>query len=156
MQYILECYKYYRLYQVDDHFTVDLVASKKCRYPDSAYPFELLVNNKQYTIKFTENAFLTFTNQRLEISCVNAENHESCESEIQTPFSSSQLFVNGEILESYNKYRSDIVVFWVIVGVAIVVLLACLVYCLRINKPTKQNKIVIQLPEESQSLLAQQ
>ncbi|CAL5987407.1 Hypothetical_protein [Hexamita inflata] len=59
-------------------------------------------------------------------------------------------------LESYNKYRSDIIIFWVIVGVSIVVILACLVYCLRMNKPTKQNKIVIQLPEESQSLLAQQ
>ncbi|CAL5987413.1 Hypothetical_protein [Hexamita inflata] len=156
MQFILECYKYYNIYQQQDHFSVDLVSSHNCSMPNNSYQLELLVNNKQYSIIFKQNVILTLNDQVLNINCLSAENYENCTKQMYTAFRKSKLLIDGEILESYNKYRSDIVVFWVIVGVAIVVLLACLVYCLRMNKPTKQNKIVIQLPEESQSLLAQQ
>ncbi|CAL5976772.1 Hypothetical_protein [Hexamita inflata] len=158
MQFIKECYKYYNLKQVDDHFIIDLVASKKCGNPNNSYPFELLVLNKQYTTKFQQNAFLTFRDQQLDINCLNTESYENCVNQIQIPFSSSELLVNGEKIEHYNKYRSDMTVFWVLIGAGIVVVVICIIiaylYCLKKNKQAKQ--VLAFVPDqESYGLLEQ-
>ncbi|CAL5987367.1 Hypothetical_protein [Hexamita inflata] len=158
MQFITECYKYYNLNQVADHFTINLIASKKCSNPNNSYPFELQVINNRFTTKFTQNAFLTFKDQILDINCLNTENYENCLDQIQIPFSSSQLLVNGEKIEHYNKYKSDLTVFWVLIGVGIVVVVICLIvaylYCLKKNKQAKQ--VLAFVPDqESYGLLEQ-
>ncbi|CAL5976746.1 Hypothetical_protein [Hexamita inflata] len=153
MQYILECYKYYNIYQQQDHFSVDLVSSHNCSMPNNSYQLELLVSNKQYSTLFKQNVILTLNDQVLNINCLSAENYENCTKQMYTAFGQSKLLIDGEILKSYNKYRSDIVVFWAIVGVSIAVVGTFLVYCLGRNKPTKRNRILIQLPEQRYNLL---